>query len=344
MSSILKSQIEAKDTIVFSRNIFIKNYKSKVILITGAGTIGEELLKVIYDTNITFIVIDNSEITLFNLKEKNIKYKNIHFILCSIRDKKRLKDVFSTYLPNIVIHTAAYKHVDLSEHNIYESIRTNVEGTVNLFNISTKKNVEQFLFVSTDKAVYPSSLMGKTKKIAELYLESFIGETFTNIKIIRFGNVLNSSGSLIPIVKSKIVGNEDIYIRGKQTKRYFIFPVVVSKSILNLLSITEDGLYMINMGKPIKILDLVNEIITKSKKTSSKIIFSKLLKGEKEEEDLLYKTEELKKTKFKELYKIKKNEVNTSHRKINKLIRCNKKLNILKTEKVLNKIIFESQE
>lgn len=344
MSSILKSQIEAKDTIVFNKNEFIKNYRSKIILITGAGSIGEELLKVLYDTNITFIVIDNSEITLFNLKEKNKKYKNIYFVLCSIRDRKRLKNLFKIYAPNIVIHTAAYKHVDLSEHNIYESIRTNIEGTVNLFNVSTNSSVEQFLFVSTDKAVYPTSLMGKTKKVAELYLESFIGRIYTKIKIIRFGNVLNSSGSLLSIIKTKLENDEDIYIRGKNTKRYFIFPEVVSKSILNLLSVNDSGLYMVNMGEPIKIFDLVREVLVKSKKPSKKILFSKLLKGEKEEENLLYKSEKLKNTKFKELYKIKKPEVDISHKKIKKLIKYNRKLNLNISEEALNKIIYEYQE
>jgi len=343
MNSIFKNQINVRESIKFDKIKFVKDNASKVILITGAGTIGSEILKELYDTEITIIVLDNSEFTLFKLKEQYKRFKNIHFILCSIRDSRRVNYIFEIYKPSIIVHTAAYKHVEFSENNIYEAIRTNIEGTINVFNSSLSINVEQFVFITTDKAVYPKSIMGKTKRIAELYLESFIDKTEIDLKILRFGNVINSSGSLISIINTNIDKNLPIVVRGKDTKRFFIFPEVVSKSILNLLSINQNGFYLIDMDKSIRILDLVEEMLINNNLDVSNITLKELVEGEKENEDLLYEDEKLTKTEYKELFMINKNKRDYSRKNIVKLIKHNKKNKHRKVEYFLNKIIFESQ-
>ena len=326
----------------FDSYYFANSNKNKTLLITGAGTIGNALLDEIVNTNTKVVVLDNSEISLFKLKVKFGNSRNLTLVLCSLIDKKRVKYIIKKYKPNIIIHTAAYKHVSLLEDNVYESIRTNIEGTNNLFIAAKNNNIEQFIYVSTDKAVQPINNMGKTKKIAEMYLESFIDKPFPAIKIIRFGNVINSSGSLIPTVEKQIKNNIDVVVRGKDTKRYFIFSSIVSKSILKLLDFKESGFYLINMRKPIKILNLVEEIILRYNRSIDQITISNLGVGEKEVEELLNVNEKIINTRHRELSEIKGVNYNTNIEVINKLIKLNKKQEVKKVKKLLDTIIFES--
>lgn len=342
VESIFQNQSKVRNELVFNKQAFIKLNEGKKILITGAGTIGESLLRELISTRIKIFVVDNSEITLFNLKEKFKNNDNIKFILCSIRDKKRIKLIVKKNKPNIIIHSAAYKHVALAEDNIYEAIRTNIEGTINLFSISKKYLIEQFVFITTDKAVYPINNMGKTKKIAELYLECYMNSCQPKVKILRFGNIINSSGSLIPIIRNNIKNNKKISVRGENTKRYFVFSDVVAKSILNLLSLNESGTYTIEMGEPINIYSLIKEILMKNN-NSCHIEVQDLNNEEKVIEDLLYKNELLISTKHKELFRVKKDSYSSNKKEIKNLLKINMNQDEKKTKLALEEMIFNAK-
>lgn len=340
--NLFKNQLSLDDDIQlnFSKLEVVK--KQNTILIIGAGTVGGSLIEILNDLGFEIAVIDNSELRLFYLREKYLYNDKIRFFLCSIRDRIRVERIIKITNPGIIIHTAAYKHVSLLEENeIYEAIRTNIEGTVNLMCLAEENSVNQLIYLTTDKAVNPISKMGKTKRVAEMYLESKIDKSSVNVKILRFGNIINSSGSLIPVVHSRINKGLDIIVRGENTTRYFVLLSVVIKSIINLFSIKYNGSFLINMGKPILILDLVNELLLKYENHNCKIKTSPLNKGEKMNEELCNVNESLELNFVEGLMKINKNYYN-SPKKIESLIDDNKKFESVIVEKIINQIIFDS--
>ena len=183
----------------FVGKAFLNKYQNESILITGAGgSIGSKLVETLVGINFkNMILLDYSEFNLFKLKQ-SYSSNGIQFEIADIRDHRKMESIFQLHTPKLVIHTAACKHVSLYQNDAYELIRTNVEGTINVFKLSLKYGVSDFIFVSTDKAVNPINNMGLSKMLAELFLKSYFLSNKIQVKIVRFGNVINSSGSVIP--------------------------------------------------------------------------------------------------------------------------------------------------
>jgi FlaA1/EpsC-like NDP-sugar epimerase len=283
---------------------FLKKYQHHTILITGAGgSIGSKIVEELVKINFKNIVLlDHSELHLFKLKKK---YSSLDFNyeIGDIRDHKKIDFIMGLYKPKLVIHAAAYKHVSLVENDMYELIRTNVEGTINVYTSSLKHKVSDFIFISTDKAVNPINNMGLSKMLAELFLKSYFNTNTLNTKIIRFGNVINSNGSVVPVFIDNIQNGAILEVRGEDVERYFIYDSVVAKSILNSSIENRNGMYLLEMNTPIKIVDLANYLnnLNQSKNT---IKITSLGKKEKMTEELLNNNESIEITNDSNCYRI----------------------------------------
>jgi FlaA1/EpsC-like NDP-sugar epimerase len=274
--------------------------KNKVVLITGAaGSIGSELARQCanYSPKKIFL-LDQAESPLHELElEFNEKFKDTAFevVIADIRNVERLKHVFKSFEPQIVFHAAAYKHVPMMENNPSESIFTNILGTKNTADLANEFKVERFVFVSTDKAVNPTNVMGASKRIAEIYIQSLGKKSQTKFITTRFGNVLGSNGSVIPRFKKQIEDGGPITITHPDITRYFMTIPEASQLVLEAGSIGKGGeIFVFNMGKSVKILDLARKMILLSglkENRDIKIIFTGLRPGEKLFEELLADTE-----------------------------------------------------
>jgi len=260
----------------------------KIILITGAGgSIGSELCRQCerYGAK-KIILLDNSEYNLYAINEE-IKNVPTAAVMQSVTDKEALRETFKRYYPDIVIHAAAYKHVPLVEANIYEGIYNNVIGTKNIIDVSIEYGVKKFVMISTDKAVRPTNVMGTTKRICELYAQNSNGQG-TDIVAVRFGNVLGSSGSVIPKFKKQIEEGGPITVTHPDITRYFMLIPEACELVLQAGAIGSGGeIFILDMGKPIKIADLAQKMIDLSGRDDVKIEFSGLRPGEKLYEELL---------------------------------------------------------
>ena len=274
--------------------------KNKVVLITGAaGSIGSELARQCANYSPKKIyLLDQAESPLHELElEFNEKFKDTAFevVIADIRNIERLKHVFNSFQPQIVFHAAAYKHVPMMENNPSESIFTNILGTKNTADLANEFKVERFVFVSTDKAVNPTNVMGASKRIAEIYIQSLGKKSQTKFITTRFGNVLGSNGSVIPRFKKQIEEGGPITITHPDITRYFMTIPEASQLVLEAGSSGKGGeIFVFNMGKSVKILDLARKMILLSglkENRDIKIIFTGLRPGEKLFEELLADTE-----------------------------------------------------
>lgn len=264
---------------------FIKN---KVILITGAGgSIGSEISRQCAKFGAKkLILLDHSEFNLYTIAEELSNFEPI-LVMQSVVNKDFLDLTFEKYKPQIVIHAAAYKHVPLVEDNIPEAILNNVIGTKNSIDCAIKHNVEKFVLISTDKAVRPTNVMGTTKRICELYAQN-VKPKNTEIVAVRFGNVLGSSGSVIPKFKMQISKDGPITVTHPDITRYFMLIPEACELVLQAASIGKGGeIFILDMGEPIKIVDLARKMIELSGKDNIKIEFTGLRPGEKLFEELL---------------------------------------------------------
>jgi len=262
--------------------------QGKTILISGAGgSIGSEICRQCAISGAKeLILLDNSEYNLYMISEE-IKDIPTVSLMKDIKNRASLEETFALYKPQIVIHAAAYKHVPLVEANIDEAIENNVMGTKNIIDIAIKYHVEKFVMISTDKAVRPTNVMGTTKRICELYAQNSNGNS-TDIVAVRFGNVLGSSGSVIPKFKSQIQNNQNITVTHPEITRYFMLIPEACELVLQAGAIGTGGeIFILDMGKPIKIVDLAKKMIDLSGKPNIKIEFSGLRPGEKLYEELL---------------------------------------------------------
>ena len=267
----------------------IQNFiKDKVVLITGAGgSIGSEISR---QCNLfgakQLILLDHSEYNLYQITEE-LKDANIVSVMQTVRKTEFLEATFKKYKPNIVIHAAAYKHVPLVEDNILEGISNNIIGTKNCIDLSIEYGVEKFVLISTDKAVRPTNVMGTTKRICELYAQN-IKSGKTEIVAVRFGNVLGSSGSVIPKFKAQIESGQNITVTHPDITRYFMLIPEACELVLQAASIGKGGeIFILDMGEPIKIVDLAKKMIELSGKENISIEFCGLRPGEKLYEELL---------------------------------------------------------
>ena len=262
--------------------------KDKVVLITGAGgSIGSEISRQckLFGAK-QLILLDHSEFNLYQITEE-LKDANIVSVMQTVRKPEFLEATFTKYKPQIVIHAAAYKHVPLVEENILEGISNNIIGTKNCIDLSIKHQVEKFVLISTDKAVRPTNVMGTTKRICELYAQNVKSEK-TEIVSVRFGNVLGSSGSVIPKFKAQIEAGKNITVTHPDITRYFMLIPEACELVLQAASIGRGGeIFILDMGEPIKIVDLAQKMIDLSGRSDIQIEFCGLRCGEKLYEELL---------------------------------------------------------
>lgn len=271
---------------------FIKN---KVVLITGAGgSIGSEISRQCANFGAKeLILLDHSEFNLYSIAEELSSFKP-KLVMQSVANIDVLNKTFEKYKPQIVIHAAAYKHVPLVEANISEAIVNNVIGTKNIIDCAIKNSVEKFVLISTDKAVRPTNVMGTTKRICELYAQN-VDSKNTEIVAVRFGNVLGSSGSVIPKFKSQIEAGGPITVTHPDITRYFMLIPEACELVLQAASIGKGGeIFILDMGEPIKIVDLAKKMIELSGKNEIKVEFCGLRPGEKLYEELLINDSDMK--------------------------------------------------
>ncbi len=296
--------------------------KDKVVMITGAGgSIGSEISRQVEIFGAKMIIlVDNSEFNLYSINEEIDKSKSVA-IMQNIKERSMLEKSFKLYNPEIVIHAAAYKHVPLCEENIKEAINNNIIGTKNVIDLAIKYSAKKVVLISTDKAVRPTNIMGTTKRVCELYAHA-VPSKDTEIVAVRFGNVLGSSGSVIPKFKSQIAKGEDITVTHKDITRYFMLIPEACQLVLQSASIAKGGeLFILDMGEPIKIYDLAKKMIELSGRDDIKIKITGLRKGEKLYEELLINDADLK-TKYSSIMVSSNPPVNYSEliKKIDRLI------------------------
>jgi FlaA1/EpsC-like NDP-sugar epimerase len=286
--------------------------KGKRVLVTGAGgSIGSELVRQCINFKPSLLImIDISELNLFEIEREVIKNdSNILFkpILSDIRDYSMVDQLFSEFRPQIVFHAAAYKHVTMQENFPWEAVKTNVFGTTNISDISVKYDVEKFVLVSTDKAVKPVNVMGATKRLAEMItLDYNRSNKNTDFIAVRFGNVLGSSGSVIPIFQEQIKNGGPLTVTDPDMKRFFMSIPEASQLILQAGSLGMSGeIFILDMGEPIKIIDIAKELIRLSGYEPGldiSIEFTGKRPGEKQIEELSLPSEILDKTKFDKIF------------------------------------------
>lgn len=278
-------------------------YRDKVILITGGGgSIGSELCRQVIKMHPKqIIVLDIYENSAYDIQQGlKFAYKNqidIRVEIVSITNQIGLRRVFEEYHPQIVIHAAAHKHVPLMEKNCIEAVENNVFGTLNVIQCCEEYGAERFMMVSTDKAVNPTNVMGATKRMCEMIAMCY--STFGHVKYsaTRFGNVLGSAGSVIPLFKRQIAAGGPVTVTDKRIIRYFMTIPEASQLVLQSGALANNGeLFVLDMGKPVKIWDLAENMIKLSGVQDIDIVEVGLRPGEKLYEELLIQTETLEKT------------------------------------------------
>ena len=281
-----------------------QNIKDKVVLITGAGgSIGSELVNQVTKLNPSKIIaIDMSEINLFNLKNEIKNHLKIKFILANLMDKHLIKSIISDYKPYIIFHTAAYKHVTLVEENVTSATMNNIKNTYLLSQLALDNSVKNFVLVSSDKAVRPSNYMGKSKLITEIIVNKFFKDTPTNLSIVRFGNVLNSSGSVLQIFEKQVKNGGPLTVTGKNVTRFFMSIPEAAQLIIQSSAIeSKNNIFILEMGDAYNIYELAKKIIkingfkVKDNENDSGIYIkiTGLQPGEKVHEELAYYPENL---------------------------------------------------
>jgi FlaA1/EpsC-like NDP-sugar epimerase len=290
--------------------------KGKVVMVTGgAGSIGSELCRQILHYGAQqLIIFDFNENGLFEISmELKQKYPQGIFAVCigSIRDRDMLDTVFGKHKPQIVFHAAAYKHVPMMELNFREALENNILGTKNVVDAAVKHNVERFILISTDKAVNPSNIMGATKRVAELIIQRKNKEADTLFTAVRFGNVLGSMGSVVPLFKKQIQEGGPLTVTHKEITRYFMTIPEAVQLVLEAASITRGGeVFVLDMGQPVNIYDLATTMIKLSGLTPEKDIkieVTGLRPGEKLYEELSLTEEKVIKTSNNKIFMIKSN-------------------------------------
>lgn len=284
----------------------IKDYiRGKVVLITGGGgSIGSEISKQVlkYEPQ-KLVIFDNYENNAYEL-ENDIKGRypgvEIKLLIGSIRDRKRLENVFNEYRPNVVFHAAAHKHVPLMEDSPGEAILNNVFGTLNLAETADRYRVERFVMLSTDKAVNPTNVMGATKRICEMIIQAIDKKSQTEFVAVRFGNVLGSNGSVIPLFNKQIASGGPVTVTDKNITRFFMMIPEAAQLVLQAGAFAEGGeIFILDMGEPVRIYDLAKDLIRLSgfePDVDIKIKVTGLRPGEKLYEEVLMEEEGIRKT------------------------------------------------
>ena len=278
--------------------------KGKVILVSGAGgTIGSELCQQCIQFGAKkLIMVEHSEFNLYQINEKLSAHKDkITPVLLSILDENALDELLAHHKIDLILHAAAYKHVPLCEQNPNAAVLNNIQGTKILCDLAKKNGVKKFVMISTDKAVRPTSIMGCTKRVCELYALN-LSEANFEVSCVRFGNVLGSSGSVIPKFKAQIDANLPLTLTHPDIVRYFMLVSEAVQLVLQAAAIAKGGeLFVLNMGQPVKIMDLAQKMLLLSGKTHLPIKITGLRKGEKLFEELLIEEKDIQ-TKYESIF------------------------------------------
>lgn len=259
-----------RNQIIIDNPILNRDINNKIVLVTGAaGSIGSEITRQLSSYQIKqLILIDQAESALYELEQELLRngVENITAIVGDVRDFNRMNLIFETYLPNKIYHAAAYKHVPLMEAFAYEAVIINILGTKIIADLALKYNADRFVMVSTDKAVNPTNIMGATKRVAEMYVSSLSNlDSNTVFTITRFGNVLGSNGSVIPLFKKQIEKGGPLTVTHKDITRYFMTIPEACSLVLEAGTMGEGGeIYIFDMGNSVKIFDLAKKMISLS--------------------------------------------------------------------------------
>lgn len=324
--------------------------KEKVVLVTGGGgSIGSELCRQIVKFNPkTLIIVDIYENNAYDIQNEllsNYKDLNLITLIASVRDRERLREIFSKYKPNVVFHAAAHKHVPLMEESPCEAFKNNNLGTLNTAEVSSEFNVERFVLISTDKAVNPTNIMGASKRICEMIIQSINKESKTEFVAVRFGNVLGSNGSVVPLFKKQIKKGGPITLTHKEITRYFMTIPEAAQLVLQAGAYAKGGeIFILDMGKPVKIYDLAVNLIKLSGLVPDKDIKIKitgLRPGEKLYEELLMNEEGLTKTAHNKIFVARPGSFNLNEVKenIKELIKVSSTGDIVKTKEKLKEVV-----
>lgn len=318
--------------------------RGKSVLITGAaGSIGSELSRQAAKFKPGFLILlDQDETGIFNISnelDNNFEGLNIESVVADITDKEKINKIFEKLRPQIIFHAAAYKHVPLMQANPDEAVKNNIFGTKNLTEAAIYFNTEKFIFISTDKAVNPSSVMGATKRVGEMICQAYSQKNQTKFISVRFGNVLNSRGSVIPVFRDQIKRGGPVEVTHPEMKRYFMLTSEACLLVMQAGAMGQGGeVFILDMGKPVKILDLAKEMIKLSGLQINKdiaIVFTRPRPGEKMFEEMLTKEEGAVATQNQKIFKAKLSVMNIEELEKN----LEKLNNILKTNSEPEKIV-----
>lgn len=303
-NSLTSNQIEdikiedllGRDAIILGQEDVKRDVSEKVVMVTGAaGSIGSEICRqLMHYQPARLIMVDQAESPMYDLQFELCHEQPfvsmtvpVEFIVANVKDKGRMEEIFAQYRPQIVYHAAAYKHVPLMEQFPYEAVLVNVFGTKNMADLSIQYKVEKFVMISTDKAVNPANVMGTTKRIAEIYTQSRKAED-TKFITTRFGNVLGSNGSVIPLFKKQLAHGGPLTVTDRNIIRYFMTIPEACSLVLKAATMGGDGnIFVFDMGEPVKIYDLAKKMIMLSQMPQVQIEITGLRPGEKLYEELL---------------------------------------------------------
>jgi UDP-N-acetylglucosamine 2-epimerase len=324
---------------------FLQN--KKILITGGCGSIGSEIVRQLLYLGINNLhIVDNGECSTFNLFNEIRKLfpsNVVKFYLRDITNNKRMNDIFDIIKPEIVFHAAAYKHVPIMEENPHEAININIIGTKVLADLAIQYNVEKFVFISTDKAVNPTNIMGASKRVSELYIHHVNKFSKSEFVITRFGNVLGSSGSVIPTFIKNINENRNLQITHKDITRYFMSIPEAAQLVIKAITIGKGGqILLFDMGDSVKIIDLARNLLNIIPNKNIFIDITGLRPGEKLYEELLCKEEEIIPTSEEKIMILNRNEeIENFIDKYNNIIENYLNMNILTLKKNIKSIVNE---
>ncbi|MCE5177588.1 MAG: polysaccharide biosynthesis protein [Porphyromonadaceae bacterium] len=344
-----------RDPIHINMREIASNIEGRRVLVTGAaGSIGSEIVRQVASFNpYSITLIDQAETPLHDMRlELQEKWRELptEIVVADISNKSRMETIFSKTRPQYIFHAAAYKHVPMMEDNVSESIQTNILGAKIVADLAVKYNADKFVMISTDKAVNPSNVMGCSKRICEIYVQALAkhieksGQTSTQFITTRFGNVLGSNGSVIPLFREQIKHGGPVTVTHPEIIRYFMTIPEACQLVLEAGAMGKNGeIYIFDMGKPVKILDLAKRMIRLSGSKDIKIEFTGLRHGEKLYEELLNKAEHTKPTYHEKIMiaDVREYEYEEINHNVNALIQVSYDYDDMRTVKAMKRMVPE---
>ncbi len=343
-----------REEVVLEEQLLAEFLKDRTVLVTGAGgSIGSEIVRqsLRYEPS-RILLVERAEYLLFEVQREIGKLEtNIEVIpiLADIGDRLRMEEIFSTHRPQIVFHAAAHKHVPLMETNATEAIKNNVLASRVLGEVAGQHGVKDFVLISTDKAVNPTSVMGASKRVAEIVLQALNDRFETNYIAVRFGNVLGSAGSVIPIFKDQIKGGGPLTVTDSQMTRYFMTMPEAARLVMHAGGLGRSGeIFILDMGNPVRIVDLAEDLIRLSgfePYTDIDIVFTGIRQGEKMFEELEISGEDLLKTRHPKIFigKIASYEQDQVSRILDRLRSASESSDVIEIRATLSEFIPEAK-